>query len=107
MASTKLARTSQRPAAYHQRLRERIKTGQIVGRVQRCALGEEEMTNVEFQAAKLLINKTIPDLPVEAVDPLAGAKDVSGMSPHALLQIIEGEAHRLDTVTIEAEEVER
>jgi hypothetical protein len=64
-------------------------------------LGEEEMTNTEFQAAKLLINKTIPDLPVTPTDPLAGAKDVSALTPHALLAIIEGQ--RDDTVVIEEE----
>ena len=103
MASgTKLARTTERPLAYRERIRERIRTGQIVSRVQRCALGEEEMTNVEFQAAKLLINKTIPDLPVTPHDPLAGAKDISGLSPHALLAQLE--ADRADTVTVEPDE---
>lgn len=103
MASgTKLARTTERPLAYRERIRERIRTGQIVSRVQRCALGEEEMTNVEFQAAKLLINKTIPDLPVTPHDPLAGAKDISALSPHALLAQLEAE--RDDTVTVEPDE---
>lgn len=102
-SGTKLARTSQRPLAYSERLRERIQTGQIVSRVQRCALGEEEMTNTEFQAAKLLINKTIPDLPVQPHDPLAGAKDISAETPQALLARLEGE-NRDDTVTVEPDE---
>jgi hypothetical protein len=84
-----------RPAAYHERVRERIKTGMIVQRVQECALGKIEMTSTEFQAAKLLINKTIPDLPqVVHTDPLAGAKDISHSSPYHLLAIIEGESER-------------
>ena len=107
---TKLARQSRgltssttgRPAAYAERLRARINAGKVMGRVQRCALGEEEMTNVEFQAAKLLINKTIPDLPVTPHDPLAGAKDISALSPHALLAQLEAE--RGDTVTVEPDE---
>ena len=85
-----------RPAAYSERLRSRIQAGKIVGRVERCALGKEEMTNIEFQAAKLLINKTIPDLPAPSADPLAGAKDISHANPHTLLSIIEGEAERVD-----------
>ena len=93
-ATRALTTTHGRPAAFHERVRERIKVGQIVDRVQKCALGSVEMTNTEFQAAKLLINKTIPDLPQQPVDPLAGAKDVSGMSAHALLTIIEGESER-------------
>ena len=86
-----------RPAVYWERVRERINVSTVVNRVQRCALGEEEMTNVEFQAAKLLINKTIPDLPSpSSTDPLNGAKDISHASPHDLLTIIEGESERKD-----------
>ena len=85
----------ERPAAYYERLRERIKTGQILGRVQRCAMGEIEMTSIQFQAAKLLIQKTIPDLPTPTQhDPLAGAKDISHANPHTLLTIIEGKSER-------------
>ena len=84
-----------RPAAYWERVRSRIDTSAIVNRVERCAKGEEEMTNVEFQAAKLLINKTIPDLPAPSADPLAGAKDISHANPHTLLTIIEGEAEQV------------
>ena len=95
-AQRALTTESGRPAAYYERLRSRIQAGQIVTRVQQCALGEIEMTNVEFQAAKLLINKTIPDLPAPSADPLAGAKDISHANPHTLLSIIEGEAERVD-----------
>ena len=95
------SKTTGRPAAFHERVRDRIKVSKVVKRVEQCALGKEEMTNVEFQAAKLLINKTIPDLPVTPYDPLAGAKDVSGMSPQALLAHVEG---RDDTVTIESDQ---
>ena len=84
-----------RPAVYWERVRERINVSATVNRVQRCALGEEEMTNIEFQAAKLLINKTIPDLPApSSADPLNGAKDISHASPHQLLDILEGESER-------------
>ena len=62
------------------------------------------MTNTEFQAAKLLINKTIPDLPSQPVDPLAGAQDISTLSPQALLAMIEEK--REDAVVVEAEVVE-
>lgn len=92
-----LTTTHGRPAAFHERLRERIKAGQIVDRVQKCALGQVEMTSTEFQAAKLLINKTIPDLPQQVqYDPLAGARDISHANPYHLLAIIEGESERKD-----------
>lgn len=94
--TTALTLKSGRPAAFHERVRERIKVAKIVSRVQDCALGKVEMSNTELQAAKLLINKTIPDLPVQPTDPLGGAKDVSGMSPYHLLTIIEGSAERVD-----------
>jgi hypothetical protein len=97
-----LGKASQRPAAYYERLRERIQAGQIVSRVQRCALGEIEMTSIQFQAAKLLINKTIPDLPTTQHEGGQGAQDVSGISPQALLALIEG--RRNDTVTVEPDE---
>ena len=84
---------SDRPAAFHERLRERIQVGQILTRVQGCALGNIEMTSTEFQAAKLLINKTIPDLPAISQDQSA-VKDISHASPYDLLTIIEGESSR-------------
>lgn len=100
---TSLTTRHNRPAAFHERVRDRINVSKIVNRVERCANGEEEMTNVEFQAAKLLINKTIPDLPVQPHDPLAGAKDISAETPQALLARLEGE-NRDDTVTVEPDE---
>ena len=84
---------SDRPAAFHERLRERIQVGQILTRVQACALGQVEMTSTEFQAAKLLINKTIPDIPVRS-DSNDGMQDISHATPYHLLAIIEGESER-------------
>ena len=78
---------------FSNRTRERIKCGKIVKRVQRCALGEIEMTSTELQAAKLLINKLIPDA-VASQDNSREMRDISAQSPHALLSIIEGKAER-------------
>ena len=94
-AQTALTTKDGRPAAFHERVRNRIKVSMIVDRVQKCALGQVEMGSTEFQAAKLLINKTIPDLPqVIHADPLAGARDISHADPYQLLRIIEGESER-------------
>lgn len=93
--TTKLVTKNDRPAAYYERLRARIQAGKIVTKVEQCALGNIEMSNVQFQAAKLLINKTIPDLPTPTdYDPLNGAKDISHANPHALLSIIDGLSER-------------
>ena len=90
-------RALSRQANRHSRLTERIQVGKIIKRVDRCARGREEMTNIELQAAKLLINKIIPDAkPIEVADPLDGAKDISAANPHHLLSMIEGQAKRLD-----------
>ena len=82
-----------RPAAFHERVRERIKVAKILTRVQACALGQVEMTSTEFQAAKLLINKTIPDLPAQSGQD-GSVQDISHATPYHLLAIIEGESTR-------------
>jgi len=42
--------------------RERIKAGEIIERMQRCALGEIEMTATQIRAAETLLRKALPDL---------------------------------------------
>jgi hypothetical protein len=45
-----------------QRMVERIEATKIIGRVNRCALGLEEMTALELSAAKICLSKVVPDL---------------------------------------------
>ncbi len=45
-----------------QRITDRIKAGKIIGRVQKCALGLEEMTVTELNAARICLSKVVPDL---------------------------------------------
>ena len=45
-----------------ERTLEKIKTGQLVTRLQKCALGKVDMTMVQLTAAKILIDKKIPTL---------------------------------------------
>ena len=45
-----------------QRITDRIKAGKIIGRVQKCALGLEEMTVTELNAARICLAKVVPDL---------------------------------------------
>ena len=81
-------------ATYPNRLALRIKTSKILMKVQRCALGKEEMTSVQLNAAKLLINKTLPDA-VQPKDTAHDIKDVSHIPTWKLLQaaedVIDGE----------------
>ena len=44
------------------RVRERIRVGVIVNRLQKHALGEVEMTPTQIRAAEVLLKKAIPDL---------------------------------------------
>ena len=38
------------------------KTGAVVLQVEKCALGQLELTNTQFQACKLWMDKTVPSL---------------------------------------------
>ena len=45
-----------------EQLRARIKTGNILDRVQKHSLGQIQMSNSELQAAKLLLDKAMPSM---------------------------------------------
>ena len=58
-------RTKEGKAFYNtnpEQLRKRIQTGRVLDRVQKCAKGEIEMSNIEMQAAKLLLDKAMPSM---------------------------------------------
>jgi hypothetical protein len=74
-----------------ERLREKIRLGMMIDRLDKCANGEIEMTATQLNAAKFLINKLIADAPApKHEDPLAHAKDITHADPHRLLTVIEG-----------------
>ncbi len=92
---------------YSERVRSRIKVGQAVSYLTKCVKGEEDACPHRIAAAKILINKVIPDeiemIKAETARMAAarGAraitpKDVSHASPHDLLRVIEGQAERTD-----------
>lgn len=85
-----------RLATRSERLRQQIKTGVAVKYLNDVVAGTEEANAVRVNAAKFLIQKTIPDLPAIKVetDPLAGAKDITHADVRSLLRVIEGEAER-------------
>ena len=45
-----------------QRQREKIQSGMIIGRLQACVKGEITMSPSQVNAARILLNKTLPDL---------------------------------------------
>lgn len=56
------------------RTRERIRSSQIINRLQNCALGKVELTAVQVRAAETLLRKALPDLQsVELSGPGGGA----------------------------------
>lgn len=87
------------PATYGNKLRKRIQCSKLIGKLQRCALGQEEMTSQQIQAAKVLINKVLPDAqPPKATDGVGNElKDVTHIPTWQLLEYIEGESKVLQT----------
>ena len=47
---------------YPQVARDRINTGILLNRLQDHVVGKAEMSSTQVQAAKVLLNKTLPDL---------------------------------------------
>ena len=48
--------------------RLKIKTGNILGYLQRCALGETDMSATQVKAAEILLRKVLPDLSAADVE---------------------------------------
>lgn len=46
-------------------VRQRIKISCIIDRVEKCAMGEIQMTPTQLQAARLLIDKAISNAPTD------------------------------------------
>jgi hypothetical protein len=42
--------------------KERIRSGVLAERLERCAMGDVEMTTNQIRAAQILMNKVIPDI---------------------------------------------
>ena len=64
--------------------REKIKTSQIINRVQKCANGEVELTSIQLKAAEILLKKTMPDLKQTDIN-----QEVSGPDGSAIgIQIV-------------------
>jgi len=68
----------------------------IVGRLQKCVAGQIDMTPTQIAAARILLNKVLPDLKaleVQVSDQVTG--DARAISTAFLLSVIEGQASRV------------
>ena len=51
-----------RRVTLNEKWRDKIRASMLVNRLQGCALGEVEMTDVQVKAANILLRKVAPDL---------------------------------------------
>jgi hypothetical protein len=78
------------------RLSTRIKAGKIIDQLQRCVEGKVELSPSQVNAARILLNKVIPDLKsLEVQQSPATARNIRDIPTHELLTIIDGHAKRL------------
>lgn len=70
------------------KVRERIKTGVIMDRLEKHMLGELELSQTQLKAAEILLRKTVPDLKAiehsgDAENPIRHSLDVNYVDPVA------------------------
>ena len=74
---------------FAQKSRERIKAGMLIDKLQKCALGELELTTSQISASKLLLDKVLPNLKaVEFTETNLMKKDVRELTDEELNMII-------------------
>lgn len=61
---------------HEQATREKIRTGVIIDRLHKCVTGQIEMTAVQVNAARVLLNKTLPDLQAVELDAINAQQSV-------------------------------
>jgi len=54
--------TIRKKLSHDDKTREKIRTSQIINRLEKHIFGEVELTTSQVQAAKVLLGKTLPDL---------------------------------------------
>lgn len=81
--------------SWGQKARSRIDSTLIINRLQRVALGEEEATQTEINAAKVLLDRTLP--PIKSVEVKQdGGGNAKTITNNELFAIIEGDFKRVD-----------
>jgi hypothetical protein len=77
-----------------QRTREKIDCTRIVERFQRVALGEEEATMTELNAARMLLDRKLPVIKAIEID-TGGDRNAKTITNDQLFAVIEGQAKRI------------
>lgn len=78
-----------------QRTREKIDAGLLVERFQRVALGLEEATMTELNAARMLLDRRLPVIKAIEIETGTG-QDAKTITNDQLFAVIEGQAKRID-----------
>jgi hypothetical protein len=95
-ANGKQLTPSGRPAAWGTKVREKIDSTLVVRKLQAHVKGEEDMSATQIQAARILLNRTVPELKaIEIIQHSDSIRDVTHISAHDLLSVIEGTAQRV------------
>ena len=84
---------SGRPLAWGDRVRARIDSTAIVNKLQSHVDGTEEMTQTQIQAARILLDRTLPVLKAKEVSADDGG-NIKTITNTQLLDYIEGSAER-------------
>ena len=84
-----------RPVAFGTRQRARIDSTIVLNRLAGHVSGTEEMTATQIQAARILLDRTVPVLKAVEVQGNQEVRDVKTIRTADLLDAIEGEAKRL------------
>ena len=89
-----LTTPSGRPAAFGTRVRERIDSTKHVKTLERIASGEIDATQVQLNAIRMLLDRTVPILkPIETAP--EGKRDAKTITNAELFRVIEGQAKRI------------
>ena len=80
--------------SWGQKARLRIDSTLIVERLQRVALGEEEATQTSIMAARVLLNRTLPEIKAIEVKQ-DGDRNAKTITNAELFDAIEGKAERI------------
>ena len=83
-----------------ERWSEKIKVGQLCDKLQKHVLGEEEMTQTQINAARILLGKVMPDMKSVEVKDITKV-GVEELTTAELQELARGEVpERLDTRTL-------
>ncbi len=71
------------------RLRIKMRAGQIVTQVRKCAMGEIDMTAQQFASCKLILDKCIPSLSAQQIQVVDSRDELSALPISELMRRLE------------------